>query len=143
LELGSATGILSIFLKLLGIDVTSSDYDDVAIETNIKYNAAANLVDDLPHVRHTWGTGFPDSAGAFDIVIASDILLYVKEYSNLVKTLEELLSRKASCWFLMGWKRRISDEALFFQLLEDRGFSSEMVGSRIYKIQFLQNSGSS
>nr|CAB3497603.1 unnamed protein product [Digitaria exilis] len=100
----SATGALAIFLrKSFGVNITTSDYDDKEIEENIAYNCRANDLDVLPHIRHTWGDPFPVSRPDWDIVIASDILLYVKQYDNLVKTVSFLLkeykktSEKAGC----------------------------------------------
>ncbi|GJN22803.1 hypothetical protein PR202_gb10402 [Eleusine coracana subsp. coracana] len=99
----SGTGALAIFLrKSFGVDITTSDYDDKEIEENIAYNCRANNLDVLPHIRressyhpkqkkYTWGDPFPVSRPDWDIVIASDILLYVKQYENLVKTLSFLL----------------------------------------------------
>ncbi|KAL6894382.1 hypothetical protein ACP4OV_008480 [Aristida adscensionis] len=92
IELGSGTGALAIFLrKSFGVDITTSDYDDKEIEDNIAHNCGANNLDVLPHIRHTWGDPFPVSKPDWDIVIASDILLYVKQYENLVKTVSFLL----------------------------------------------------
>ncbi len=43
LELGAATGALSLFLKSRGIDVITSDIcDDGEVESNIKYNFELN-----------------------------------------------------------------------------------------------------
>ena len=47
LELGSGSGILSIFLKLSGVNVTASDCPDIEVEENILHNARENGVNDL------------------------------------------------------------------------------------------------
>nr|XP_024399928.1 protein N-terminal and lysine N-methyltransferase EFM7-like isoform X1 [Physcomitrium patens] len=92
LELGSGTGALTIFLrKTYDLDITTSDYDDEDIERNIHCNHRANDVSVSPHIRHTWGDKFPIECPDWDLIIASDILLYVKQYANLVKTLVFLL----------------------------------------------------
>lgn len=92
LELGSGTGALTIFLrKMYDLDITTSDYDDEDIEKNIHHNHDANDVPVSPHLRHTWGDTFPSDCVDWDLIIASDILLYVKQYANLVKTLVFLL----------------------------------------------------
>ncbi|KAG6548532.1 hypothetical protein Mapa_010020 [Marchantia paleacea] len=94
LELGSGTGALAIFLtKKYGLDVTTSDYDDVEIENNIKLNCQLNELSALPHIRHTWGEVFPEENPQWDLIIASDILLYVKQYANLIKTLSYLFRK--------------------------------------------------
>ncbi|XP_002968461.2 methyltransferase-like protein 23 [Selaginella moellendorffii] len=146
LELGSGTGALAIFLKKsLAVDITTCDYDDDEIEANIAHNCKLNGMAPVPHIRHTWGERFPADAPAWELVIASDILLYVKQYPNLVKTLKFLLasdrdSRKLPLsrkpCFVMSWRRRIpkEDEALFFADCGNAGFQVEDLGSRVYRI---------
>ncbi|GBG69419.1 hypothetical protein CBR_g4113 [Chara braunii] len=94
LEIGSGTGILAIFLKkvLRDCDITTCDYDDEQIESNIAHNCKLNGIDPpLPHIRHTWGTKFPIERPPWEVIIASDILLYVKAYPALISTLCFLL----------------------------------------------------
>lgn len=160
IELGSGTGALAIFLsKSLNLDITTSDYNDQEIEENIAYNCAANgITPVLPHIKHSWGDTFPTADPDWDLVIASDILLYVKQYSNLIETLSFLLKsykprndqvvtaneqnegtfmelpRPA---FLMSWRRRIGkeDESLFFTGCEVAGLEVQHLGSRVYCIK--------
>ncbi|ERN09799.1 protein-lysine methyltransferase METTL21B isoform X1 [Amborella trichopoda] len=156
LELGSGTGALSIFLrKSFEVDITTSDFDDEDIEENIAHNCELNGVPMLPHIRHSWGDDFPNPCPNWDLVIASDILLYVKQYPNLIKTLCFLLKtykpkggetrttfklgsdvEVAPPVFLMSWRRRIGkeDEALFFSRCEESGLDVEHMGSRVYCI---------
>ncbi|KZV39613.1 nicotinamide N-methyltransferase-like [Dorcoceras hygrometricum] len=156
IELGSGTGALAIFLhKSIGVDITTSDYDDVQIEENIAYNCQINgVIPVLPHVRHSWGDVFPISNPGWDLIIASDILLYVKQYSNLIKSLSFLLKSYeskaidiiSSCGdgscplprpaFLMSWRRRIGreDESQFFTGCEKTGLVVSHLGSRVYCI---------
>ncbi|KAK9699134.1 hypothetical protein RND81_08G155400 [Saponaria officinalis] len=156
IELGSGTGALAIFLKkLCQLDITTSDYDDQEIEENIAYNCRANgVVPVLPHVKHTWGDPFINSNGNWDLVIASDILLYVKQYPNLIKTLSFLLNtyqpnntvkspiqNNQDCGlpypaFLMSWRRRIGkdDESLFFDGCQAAGLEVKHLGTRVYCI---------
>ncbi|XP_073135274.1 uncharacterized protein [Henckelia pumila] len=156
IELGSGTGALAIFLhKSFEADITTSDYDDAEIEENIAYNCQINGVTPvLPHVRHSWGDEFPISNPKWDLIIASDILLYVKQYSNLIKSLSFLLksceskainaissSGDDACLlprpaFLMSWRRRIGkeDESMFFTGCEKAGLAVDHLGSRVYCI---------
>ena len=95
LELGAATGALSIFLKKLSpsFDITTSDINDEGdVEENVKYNFVHNGLDIVPHIPHTWGQEWPLSINdketneeqcivdisSFRYIIASDILLYVR-----------------------------------------------------------------
>ncbi|KAL9230705.1 hypothetical protein vseg_006021 [Gypsophila vaccaria] len=155
IELGSGTGALAIFLKKqFQLDITTSDYDDQEIEDNIAYNCRANgVLPVLPHVKHTWGDPFINSNANWDLVIASDILLYVKQYPNLIKTLSFLLNNYQAdgCLktpqnkqdgrlpypaFLMSWRRRIckDDESLFFNGCEAAGLEVKHLGTRVYCI---------
>ncbi|KAK6125971.1 hypothetical protein DH2020_040279 [Rehmannia glutinosa] len=158
LELGSGTGALAIFLKnSFQLDITTSDYDDAEIEENIAHNCRINRVTPvLPHIRHSWGDVFPISDPDWDLIIASDILLYVKQYANLIKSLSFLLKsykpkdseavarrsgQNDACplarpAFLMSWRRRIGkdDESLFFTGCEEAGLKVEHLGSRVYCI---------
>uniref|UniRef100_A0ACD5WD96 Uncharacterized protein n=1 Tax=Avena sativa TaxID=4498 RepID=A0ACD5WD96_AVESA len=158
LELGSGTGALAIFLrKTFGVDITTSDYDDKDIEENIAHNCRANNLDVLPHIRHTWGDPFPILRPDMNIVIASDILLYVKQYPNLITTLSFLLKdsdhngQKGLCtnitiksgvqvvarypMFLMSWRRRIGkDQSIFFEGCEKAGLEVQHLGDLVYLI---------
>ncbi|CAN6581435.1 unnamed protein product [Malus baccata var. baccata] len=162
LELGSGTGALAIFLRrLFNLDITTSDYNDQEIEDNIAHNCRVNgITPVLPHIKHTWGDSFPTADPDWDLIIASDILLYVKQYPNLIKTLLFLLKSykpkdgKAQPQakdeqsggdsfsfprpaFLMSWRRRIGkeDESLFFTGCEDAGLEVKHLGSRVYCIK--------
>ncbi|KAH6798225.1 S-adenosyl-L-methionine-dependent methyltransferases superfamily protein [Perilla frutescens var. hirtella] len=160
LELGSGTGALAIFLrKSFQLDITTSDYDDAEIEENIAYNCRVNGVTPvLPHIRHSWGDAFPVSNPDWELIIASDILLYVKQYANLIKSLSFLLNsykpkasdavslmrneHNDSCVltrpaFLMSWRRRIGkeEESLFFTGCEEAGLEVDHLGCRVYCIK--------
>ncbi|XP_042039482.1 protein N-terminal and lysine N-methyltransferase EFM7-like [Salvia splendens] len=167
LELGSGTGALAIFLrKSFKLDITTSDYDDVEIEENIAYNCRVNGVTPVvPHIRHSWGDVFPNPNPDWDLIIASDILLYVKQYPNLIKSLSFLLnsykskSSEAVSWrngpndscpltrpaFLMSWRRRIGkeEESLFFTGCKEAGLEVEHLGCRVYCIKLSSNTSQS
>ena len=88
LELGSATGALSIYIRKLFVDIRlcTSDIDDGGeVEANIQFNFERNGLARIPHVAHTWGeTWAQDSQHLlqqqyrFKYIVASDILLYVR-----------------------------------------------------------------
>ncbi|XP_010490560.1 PREDICTED: protein N-methyltransferase NNT1 isoform X1 [Camelina sativa] len=164
LEIGSGTGALAIFLKKeFNLDITTSDYNDQEIEDNIVHNCIANeIIPSLPHIKHTWGDEFPISEPDWDLIIASDILLYVKQYPNLIKSLTFLLKTykptndvsPTECKlngadtelprpvFLMSWRRRIGkdDESLFFTGCEEAGLEVKHLGNRVYCIKLRQGS---
>ncbi|XP_059641463.1 protein N-terminal and lysine N-methyltransferase EFM7 isoform X2 [Cornus florida] len=162
IELGSGTGALAIFLqKSFQLDITTSDYDDQEIEDNIAHNCSVNgIAPVLQHIKHSWGDTFPTADPDWDLVIASDILLYVKQYSNLIKTLSFILKsykpkvneavphtdieQNDTCLglpqpaFLMSWRRRIGkeDESLFFTGCKNAGLEVQHLGSRVYCITY-------
>jgi hypothetical protein len=86
IELGSATGALSIFCTKLGLGpLVTSDVDDGEVEQAVAANFRLNGLEPPPHAAHTWGTPLPPVACApFDYVIASDILLVSFEASALL-----------------------------------------------------------
>eukprot|EP00596_Hydrurales_sp_CCMP1899_P004118 CAMPEP_0119033710 /NCGR_PEP_ID=MMETSP1177-20130426/761_1 /TAXON_ID=2985 /ORGANISM="Ochromonas sp, Strain CCMP1899" /LENGTH=461 /DNA_ID=CAMNT_0006990655 /DNA_START=103 /DNA_END=1489 /DNA_ORIENTATION=+ len=64
LELGAATGALSIYLSSepFKFNIFTSDIDDGGeVEENISHNFKLNSVSSTLHIPHTWGTGWHDS----------------------------------------------------------------------------------
>eukprot|EP01041_Mallomonas_annulata_P003758 gene3758-7460_t len=134
IELGSATGALAIFLKSLPqtFSVLTSDIDDGGeVEENIIFNFKLNGLEPVPHLPHTWGTGWsseePFLPSSFKFIIASDILLYVSAYPALVKTIEELFAGGTVVEFLMSWNRRIAETAIFFSMMEAAGYTANNI----------------
>jgi hypothetical protein len=90
LELGAATGALSIYVRrrFPGVRLCTSDIDDGGdVEANVKYNFERNDLSCVPHVAHTWGHSWEKDAHhistvdpkyRFKFIIASDIVLYVR-----------------------------------------------------------------
>jgi hypothetical protein len=162
LELGSACGALSIFLALLGVDMTASDIDDVVVTNNIRNNSEANHAE-LRTLPHSWGRNLNELQedmrrhGPFDVIVASDILNYEKEFDNLVLTLATLMPRPSvasaadstaapsepsfgspSCVFRMVWKRRSKgkdQERNFFDLLKAAHFDVQTEGQKVFEIK--------
>ena len=91
LELGAATGALAAWLVMRGTEMVTTDVADGGdVASSISATFALN---ELPtthvHVEHTWGEPVPVALlqPAFSLVLAVDILLYVKAYPDLLKTL--------------------------------------------------------
>ncbi|KAJ4456850.1 putative protein N-terminal and lysine N-methyltransferase EFM7 [Paratrimastix pyriformis] len=133
LELGSGTGVLAIYMKKMGWDVTSSDYDDAEIEANIVFNATANHTS-FPHIRYTWGTPLPESlsGGKFDLIVANDILLYVAQYDALMDSLKRLLwaatvPGQPRPMALFCWHRKAKGVRPFFEIAAERGFEVDHI----------------
>ena len=143
LELGAATGAMSVFLRLppFSLEIHTSDIDDGGdVQANIAHNFALNGLEPVRHIPHTWGTGWRDScqrAGVdcfrYKYVIASDILLYVSAYPALVQTLVELFAMmQPDAEFFMVWNRRIAASQQFFALMQGAGFCCVHHGECIY-----------
>ncbi|GMI53500.1 hypothetical protein ScalyP_jg1061 [Parmales sp. scaly parma] len=130
LELGSATGVLAMRFTIAGVvNLATSDFDDTvdgeeSIENNIRHNYEANALGPSPrHIPHTWGeTWDVAKTGKFTIVLASDILLYVSTYPQLVKTLKMLFEEGGTKKFVMSWDRRMDESRDFFDRMEAEGF---------------------
>lgn len=173
LELGAACGALSLFLAMEGVCITASDIDDEIVTSNLRANAEANGVrvrgdeetdddssseSDQPSLRllpHTWGRNLDSLRahiarhGPFDVIVASDILNYEKEFGSLVDTLSLLMPRphkrqadepqqSADSVFYMVWKRRgkgSAQAALFFDLLRAADFDVQTAGAGVYEIR--------
>ncbi|EAL71788.1 hypothetical protein DDB_G0271316 [Dictyostelium discoideum AX4] len=134
IELGSATGVLSIFLNKKGYNVTSSDYNADEITENINFNKSLNNIE-FKHIPHTWGDTFKEEDKDFEIVIASDILLYVQYFEKLMITLRQLMDNKKDSFMLMAYGRKLYDSKKFFVLLEENDFEYELVGSKTWIIK--------
>jgi predicted nicotinamide N-methyase len=137
LELGAATGALALHLcAQFDCSVVTSDIvDDGVVEKNIKYNFELNNQASVQHIPHTWGERWPEdqaAASSFHKIIASDILLYVKSYPALVKTLRYLFDGGSVTEFLMSWNRRLSTTPIFFQLMKDAGFVVQNLPNCLY-----------
>ena len=140
LELGSATGVLAMRFALAGVAgiVTSDVADAGEVEDNIKHNFEANGLPGPRHIRHTWGEGWPSGVeNEFDIVLASDILLYVSAYPALVRTLRELIGGegRGRKKMVMSWDRRMEESKEFFNLCEEGGFEVTHLGKCVYEIE--------
>ncbi|CAG9312176.1 unnamed protein product [Blepharisma stoltei] len=133
IELGAGSGILSIFLAKHGIDITTSDYNDTEIPVNIAYNCNLNGISVIPHISHSWGESI-DFSVDFDIVVASDILLYVKQYGNLIETLKKLLEKPQSKFWLSN-RRRIDTESSFLDMCTASGLSVQNIGPKVFEIK--------
>ena len=137
LEIGSGTGVLAIYFKLKGFEIITSDYNDPEIEENIKFNCSLNGIDpsSVTHIRHSWGNEFPkEYLNSFDLVVANDIFLYDKEYSNLITTFEQLL-QKPSVTCIIHWNRRIEEFSKFFALAKERNLSMVNFAPGIYVLK--------
>ena len=140
LELGAATGCLSIYLTMMlhphNTSLVTSDIDDGGeVEANVKYNFLRNGLLEPIHVPYTWGTRWPNDiipSSSFRYIVASDILLYVKAYPQLVQSLVALFDGGTVMEFIMSWQRRIADSIQFFDLMKLSNFICYHHGNCVY-----------
>eukprot|EP00668_Euglena_longa_P029460 GGOE01036808.1.p1 GENE.GGOE01036808.1~~GGOE01036808.1.p1 ORF type:complete len:259 (-),score=65.66 GGOE01036808.1:71-847(-) len=136
LELGAATGALAAWIVARGWlgKGHTSDFDDGGeIADNIAVNFGLNGLRPLAHIPYCWGDDFPGALNQqFDLILASDILLYVQSYPALVDTLSRLFDRGASR-FLMFWgRRRVVDASSFLDLMRRAGFALDQPDRFVY-----------
>eukprot|EP00667_Euglena_gracilis_P021216 EG_transcript_23189 len=136
LELGAATGALAAWIVSRGWTGTghTSDYDDGGeIAENVAANFALNGLRPLPHIPYSWGDPFPAALmQQFDLILASDILLYVQSYPALADTLSRLFDLGARR-FLMYWgRRKVVDASAFLALMARAGFRLEQPAHFVY-----------
>lgn len=149
LELACGTGILSIFMKKQGWDVTSSDYNDGVIDRNMTFNVLLNGLEaaSIPHLPYTWGEPFPQYAPIYDVIIANDILIYESTYQLLANSLKAILSRHPNASsppsdpraprFILGHKRRIKTNPTFFDIILSTGMYWRKIANYIYEITLI------
>jgi len=142
--------------RFICTDIITSDVQDEhgEIEENVKHNFESNgfvtstdnqnrdVKGIIPvHIPHTWGAGWRSAAAkynlqnkTFDTIIASDILLYVSAYSDLVATLVEIfdVSKERNPIFIMSWNRRMKESNDFFDMMKNAGFNYNHEGKCIY-----------
>lgn len=145
LELGSGSGILTIFLKKHGIDVTASDCPDTEVLQNIEFNCRLNQIEPVeifPRKIYadSWGASI-DRQVQFDLIIASDILLYLKSFPALIQTLEKLLGKENVFW--LNNRRRIETEQVFLNMCVQAGFSVQEIFPKVFEIKNIKLSSSS
>lgn len=133
LELGAGTGALAIYLSLyLNLTITTSDYDDSDIPENISYNCSLNNIPSLSFIPHNWGSAISDQLKEFDVILASDILIYVAQYDNLISSLKTFTQNGAV--FYLSNRRRIDTEELFLKKCQEAGFTVETVGGKVFRL---------
>jgi len=136
LELGSASGALSLFIKKWkNVDVITSDYSDDEIEKNIRHNYQLNGINDVVHLVHTWGEPLSENLPSCDVIFAINILQYSAQYGNLIKSLK-LLLHKPTSYCILAWGVKIKKENinLFIELVKEAHFQVKDFGRKIIQI---------
>ena len=147
IEFGSGTGVLALFISSLNWSISgnTTDFDDGIddnIAKNIKHNFDTNNISSICHLRHSWGNEFiptmmnvlnMNSNNQIEIIFASDILIYAKQYQNLVQSLSHLFDKYGTKTFLMAWNRpKFTNVEDFFTLMKDASFIVNKPSKNIY-----------
>jgi predicted nicotinamide N-methyase len=149
LEIGAGTGVLSMWLLKHGLHhVHTSDYAPASpdeqdeIQENIQHNYALNGLPPAIHIPHTWGTPWRpatttgSTVPSYDIVLGSDLLLYVNAYPALVTTLSFLIQIcNPNATFIMAWNRkRLTNHCIqsFFTQMTESGFRYQHMGKGVF-----------
>ncbi|PBJ81949.1 SAM-dependent methyltransferase [Lysobacteraceae bacterium NML93-0399] len=122
LETGCGIGLSSLVLQRRGARVVASDMHPLA-EPFLAYNAALNTLDAVHYRQMRWDVPL-DSLGAFDMIIASDVL-YERAHAAL---LADVVARHA----LPRAEVVVSDpgrgnSAAFSRLLAAQGFTLQQI----------------
>ena len=74
-----------------------------------------------------------NSNNQIEIIFASDILIYAKQYQNLVQSLSHLFDKYGTKTFLMAWNRpKFTNVEDFFTLMKDASFIVNKPSKNIY-----------
>ncbi|KAK9472736.1 uncharacterized protein V1510DRAFT_394311 [Dipodascopsis tothii] len=142
LELGAAAAIPSFIAGLTARQVTITDYPDVPLIDNIRWNVAELGKQGLDASRfavepYIWGNDtadvrahLPAGADGFDLVILSDVVFNHTEHAKLLKTCVDTLSRtnkdaKVFVVFTPHRARLLDRDLQFFADAEALGFRVE------------------
>lgn len=79
-----------------------------------------------------WGESLPDNSN-FTMIIASDILLYVKTFPRLINTIKGILKEKGIMW--LNNRRRIDSEEVFLKMCRESGFSVAEIYPKVFEIK--------
>ncbi|XP_062434744.1 protein N-lysine methyltransferase METTL21A [Rhea pennata] len=121
IELGAGTGLLGIVAALLGARVTVTDRAAALalLESNVRANLPPELQPRAAVKELTWGKdlgGFP--AGAFDLILGSDIVYLEDTFADLLRTLEHLCA--AHTVVLLSCRIRYERDLSFLEMLRGR-----------------------
>ncbi|MEO6227855.1 MAG: methyltransferase domain-containing protein [Thermomonas sp.] len=117
LELGCGIGLASLVLQRRGADVVASDVHPLA-DAFLAYNAALN---ELPavHYRHMrWDQPLP-TLGAFDMIVASDVL-YERDHAAMLASVIERHAKPTTEVVVTDPGR--GNSAPFTRMLASQGF---------------------
>ena len=125
IELGAGCGLVGIaFAQLAKSDVTLTDLDDASEILRINIDAARPLRGSRLRAEVLdWEVDSTDRFHAkYDVILVSDCIYNPDSTPHLVETLYRLTRSCPEAVILVGFKRRHTADALFFQLMQEKNF---------------------
>ncbi|KAF2752817.1 hypothetical protein EJ05DRAFT_542400 [Pseudovirgaria hyperparasitica] len=128
IELGSGTGVVGLSIAKWHPSAMVVLTDRGEAEAIILQNIATNqgLSSKTSFTRLDWEEELParvqESGDAFDVVVVADCIYNSDTTPFLVQTLVRLVDRSPSAMIIMTMKIRHPSEAIFFELMRDKGF---------------------
>ncbi|CAG8491414.1 9641_t:CDS:2 [Acaulospora morrowiae] len=160
LELGAGGALPSFISSLNGAKkVVITDYPDIELIENIKYNVSTNLSSESEKIvvlGYIWGkdttplldaiTLSPADKPRFDIIIMADLIFNHSEHSSLLRVCKECLESEngQALVFFTHHKPHLADRDMkFFELAQkDFMFKVEKISEEIMKPMFEKDYGS-
>jgi predicted nicotinamide N-methyase len=122
IELGCGVGLPTILALARGASVLATDHYEAALDFTI-YNAHANVGREPRTVLLDWREPSIRDLGAFDLVLAADVLYERKNAAALADLVPKLLAPGGETIFA---DPRRDEAPVFFRALEELGFQSAM-----------------
>ncbi|OLL26661.1 Protein N-methyltransferase nnt1 [Neolecta irregularis DAH-3] len=135
LELGAGAALPGIIAALNGAQLTViTDYPDIELVENIRYNVEKNIDDPRGKViveGYLWGNS-PESflpGEKFDVLILSDLVFNHSEHAKLISTCKKTLCREGKILvsFIHHRPYKQAEDLRFLVLAEEGGFEVEKI----------------
>ncbi|KIW25856.1 uncharacterized protein PV07_08993 [Cladophialophora immunda] len=127
LELGAGCGIVGIALaQLVKCDLLLTDLEDAQeiLASNIRC-AAPMAGSTVRSEVLDWASSLDDSSNAnYDLILVSDCIYNPDSSLHLVETLRQLAARTPETLILVGFKRRHTEDDLFFARMRKANFDT-------------------
>ncbi|OAP55751.1 hypothetical protein AYL99_09903 [Fonsecaea erecta] len=127
LELGAGCGIVGIALaQLVKCDLLLTDLEDAQeiLASNVRC-AAPVAGSTVRSEVMDWASSLDDSSNAnYDLILVSDCIYNPDSSLHLVETLRQLATRTPATLILVGFKRRHTEDDLFFTRMHQANFDT-------------------
>ncbi len=94
LEIGAGVGIVGLAALAQGLDVTFSDYSEIAVSLAVE-NAHRNGFQNAQGLVLDWNCPLPRK---FPIILGCDILYDWKNHDSILQVIDQMLAPNGECW---------------------------------------------